>query len=336
VELTKKILSINSKTHNEKELVVFIKKITDELGFKTELVEHSDTSASFFAVYGEGPQKLCINCHLDTVPYINNPLREDEHYIYGEGAVDTKKDIGPLLSALSNMKKIPNGLVLAFDADEEYINTGMKAIKDRITAPTVIVNEPTNMEVHVGFRGWTEVVLEARGSQVHSCYARRDDAYSKLVNSLSEGLKKKFKKKDSCGECGFVVNSFPNKSKMDVFIPPTAKADLLILNNITYNTKEIVQEQLKFENGTEARIESFWPAFLNKKSVVGKKISKLGGGLKRSVHKAWTNANYFVNRDVVIFGMGDPIYGHTNDEKVEKQQIVKMKEIYEKLLKKIN
>ncbi|GEM_PF-5721162 len=334
IELTKKILSIESPTGHERPLAEYLKDVLDSIGLSTQLIAHSKTSASLLAK-SSGRQMLCINCHLDVVPYVNNPLKEDGRYIYGKGSVDTKKDVGPVISALSSLKDIPDGIVLAFDADEEYSNTGASQLVGKITAPTVVVNEPTNMEVHIGFRGWTEVAIETHGEQVHSCYARRDDAYSKMVSGLNEIIQNGFMKEDECGEVGVAVGTFPLKRKDDAYIPSISRADLLILNNTVYNTRDaILNEIARCSPWLDARIESLWPAFMNKKSKIGQKLAMVGN-FKMGVHKAWTNANFFTDRDIVIFGCGDPTLGHTNNEKVEKKQLLTAEKTYKKIFSEI-
>jgi acetylornithine deacetylase/succinyl-diaminopimelate desuccinylase-like protein len=335
ISITKEIIKIGSKNGNENELAVFLKEIFSEMGFHTKLIKHTRNSSSLLAYTGK-LQKMCINCHLDTVPYIKNDFKEDEKYIYGEGTVDTKKDIGPLIAALNSIREIPEGIVLAFDADEEYYNTGMKTIKGMVKAPYVIINEPTNLELHYGFKGWVDIDAIASSRQVHYSYAERDDAYSKLIIGLCKLLQKGFLKKDVCGKTGIVIQEFPKKEKDDAYIPEKVLCKMLITNNTNYNTKQAILRELKrFCPEFYFKINELWPAFVNSKSKLLREMFELSK-LKTGIHKAWTNANFFVDRDVIIFGAGNPELCHTNKEHVSKKQLIIEKMAYEKLLTRVH
>ncbi|MEM0437892.1 MAG: M20/M25/M40 family metallo-hydrolase [Candidatus Micrarchaeia archaeon] len=334
IRTTREILSIKSPSGQEEELACYVQEKLASLGIKCKEYAHSKTSKSIVAKTG-GKEKLCINCHLDVVPYAGTPVKEDENYLYGPGAVDTKKDIGPLLSALSKMDEIPEGLVLAFDADEEYYNTGILAIYKDIRAPKVIINEATGLQANYGWLGWAIATISARGRQMHSCYGGRGNSYNTLLGVCAKTVQSKFKKKDKLGESGVQVREMVLDPQGHTFVPPKAACKLLVLQNTHYNSpRKIAQEIGRGEKNISVGVSDFFPAHIGKRNGLAKELSLLSGrgvGLDR----AWTNAHYFKERDTVIFGCGEYLRAHTNEERVPKKQLLQLEQIYLRLMEKI-
>jgi len=339
-ELTYKILSIDTRGGNELPLVHYIDKELSNIGLQTKIIEHGNNRGSILAWTGAlNKQKLCFNCHTDVVPYVNKYLYEDDESIYAPGAVDTKKDIGPQIAALKEMKDIPDGLVLAYDADEEYDNVGINALKEHINAPQIIINEPTNMDVHLGARGWTQVDVIAHGEQCHSNNAKGYNAPEKLIFFMNELVKNGFKEKDDIfNESSVAIQHFLTGSKEDTRVDSKANLFFTMAHNTKYNSIEKVKEEInkiiseiKMDN-IEYEITDYDDLVYNPDSKLGEYMMKKFN-LRKGMFPGWCNSHIFRNRDVVIFGMGDISLCHTNKEFVTKKQINQSKEIYEKMIK---
>lgn len=338
-ELTYKILSIDTRGGNELPLVHYIDKELSDIGLQTKIIEHGNNRGSILAWTGAlNKQKLCLNCHTDVVPYVNKYLYEDEESIYAPGAVDTKKDIGPQIAALKEMKDIPDGLVLAYDADEEYKNIGIKALQKYITAQKVIINEPTNMEVHLGANGWTQIDVKTHGEQCHSNNSCELNAPEKMIQFMNKLKIEGFKADDEVfGKSKIAMQHFATGTKEHIRVEETANFFFTIAHNRNYDTREAVNAEmdrlislLGYE-GIDYEITDYDTSVYNPDSEFGKYLMKKFN-LNKSVFFGWCNSHMFKDRDFVIFGMGDPLLCHTNYECVPKSQIEQSKKIYEEII----
>lgn len=339
-ELTYKILSFDTRGGNELPLVEYLDKELSEIGLQTKILKHENNRASLLAWTGSlNKQKLCFNCHLDVVPYVKKYLFEDEESIYAPGAVDTKKDVGPQLAALKEMKDIPDGLVLAYDADEEYNNIGINALKEHISAPQIVISEPTNMDVYLGAKGWTQVDVTSHGEQCHSNNAKGYNAPEKLILFMHKLLKEGFKEKDEMfGESNVAIQHFLTGSKEDTRIEGNANLFFTMAQNTKYDSIEKIKDEMNRlinetkVDGIEYEITDFDSTFSNFNSKLGEYMMKTFN-LNNGICPGWCNSHVFRDRDVIIFGIGDILLAHTNKEFVTKKQINQSKEIYEKMIK---
>ncbi len=338
-QYTRKILSFDTRGGNELPLVHYIDKELSEIGFQTKILEHGNNRASIIAWTGNfNKQKLCFNCHMDVVPYVENYNFDKDDFICAPGAVDTKKDIGPQLAVVKEMKDLPDGLVLAYDADEEYKNVGAKALREHINAPQMIINEPTNMQVHLGSNGWTQIDVKTHGGQLHACNAEELNACDKLIFFMNHLKKNGFKKNDEIfGVSRIAMQYLSTGSREHTRVEETAEAFFTLTHNREYNSKELVNEEMN-KLIKDLKIESIEYEIADYDNLVYNPNSKLGEymmkqfNLQKGVFFSWCNSQIFHDKDYVIFGMGNPMLCHTNKECVSKKDINKSKEIYEKII----
>src|SRR5262245_54103182 len=96
-ELTKRLMSIPSVTGTERAVAEFLASHLASLGYRVERQNVTDDRFNVFAFAGEGGVLFCT--HIDTVPPPNLPVREDDEFLYGRGACDTKGIIAAMLEA---------------------------------------------------------------------------------------------------------------------------------------------------------------------------------------------------------------------------------------------
>src|SRR5215471_10648286 len=96
-ELTKTLMSIPSVTGTEQRIAEFLSSHLASLGYRVERQNVSGDRFNVFAFAGEARVMFCT--HLDTVPPATVPVREDDDYLYGRGACDTKGIIAAMLEA---------------------------------------------------------------------------------------------------------------------------------------------------------------------------------------------------------------------------------------------
>lgn len=335
----KKILRFDTRGGNELPLANYVKDELNEMGFKTKMFRHGSNRASLLAWTGSiNEQKLCFNCHTDVVPYVKNYFYEKNERFYAPGAVDTKKDIAPQLAAIKKIKNVPDGLVLAYDADEEYNNIGILKMKKYIKANKIVVNEPTNMEVHTGARGWAQVDVTSQGKQCHSNNAKGYNAPENLVFFMNDLIKFGFKKNDNkLGKSSLAIQHYLTGSKEDVRVEGEANLFFTLAHNRNYDSPTKIKSEInriikksKVKN-LNYKITDFDGTFTNFNSQLGKYMVN-NFNLKTGYFPGWCNSHIFKERDTIIFGMGNPELCHTDNEYVTKNQIIKSQKIYENMI----
>src|SRR5262249_29165200 len=96
-ELTKRLMTIPSVTGTERAVGEFLASHLALLGYRVERQNVTDDRFNVFAFAGEWRVLLCT--HIDTVPPPHFPVREDDEFLYGRGACDTKGIIAAMIEA---------------------------------------------------------------------------------------------------------------------------------------------------------------------------------------------------------------------------------------------
>ena len=155
------------------------------LGLATEQYAVDPAKPNLVATLeGRTDRVLCLNGHVDTVPFdadewTRDPVGErDGDRVYGRGATDMKGQIASMLSTARAYVETdtipPVTLQFVIVSDEEVGgDAGLPALlaADRIQADACVIGEPTCAEgrhsVTVADRGSIWLTLEARGHAAH-------------------------------------------------------------------------------------------------------------------------------------------------------------------------
>lgn len=153
---------------------------------------------------GEGPLALLLNGHMDVVPaephalWTTPPFAPDRRdgRVYGRGAADMKSGFAVGMLALRALRDVAPDVFatqrLGFLAviEEECTGNGtLHAIRAHgVTAPEVVLLEPTNLGLLVGGVGvlWIDVGVVAMSGHAHAAHTRANaiDLGMRLVESL--------------------------------------------------------------------------------------------------------------------------------------------------------
>src|SRR5262245_16672699 len=87
-EFTKTLMGIPSVTGTEARVGDFLSERRSSLGYRVELQNVAGDRFNLFAYAGEG--RVMLWTHIDSVPPASVPIGEDEAFLYGRGACDTK------------------------------------------------------------------------------------------------------------------------------------------------------------------------------------------------------------------------------------------------------
>jgi len=351
-EFLKKLISIESYSGNEKEIISYIKDFFDNNKIKSYI----DPVGNIIAEIGTGPSCLILSSHVDT---ISEPLkfREEGNKIYGRGAVDDKGTTAAMILSLLKYKdeNIKKKIQYIGIIEEETSLKGMKSlIKNKIKADFAIFGEPTNNKIAVAYKGrlFYEISLINPEGPMHSAHLNNDKnpiiLTYKVWEQIDVFLKSKYKGKTPF----FTVipnltvikthnssNVIPDKCdfSIDIRIPPGIN-----IEDIKNDIKAILDEnQKKFSIKIEYKILSEISGYRidNNEEIV--KISKEALKLvcksdSKLLRKTGTNfMNVFgsaLNIPTISIGPGDPKLEHTNNEYIEIEQFDQAIEIYEKII----
>jgi acetylornithine deacetylase len=318
-------MSIPSVTGTEGELGEFLSKHLAALGYRVEQQSVAANRFNVAAFAGEAPVMLCT--HLDTVPPPNLPVREDNDFLYGRGACDTKGIIAAMLEAGERLR---NGGVTNFGylflVGEETDSIGAKAANTlQWNTRYVIVGEPTQNQLARAQKGTLMVALNVTGRAAHS-------GYPELGVSAIKGL---FDVLQDCEAAGWGDDPLLGKGSFNTgvfhggqaanIVPPQANASVMIR---TVEPRTAVEEKMRAIVGNRATME-----------VVGAsdpQITHVVDGFPTTVVSFGSDVPHLGNMGKrLLIGPGSILDAHTAGEKIGKKELMDGVDLYERLVRKL-
>jgi len=167
--------SLSGQEHDVAELVA---REMAMLGYDEVTVDELGSVVGALAGTGPGPTAL-FDAHMDVVPvtepeaWRHGPFSGDlaEGRLWGRGSTDVKGNLAAAVLALGALPRdaFAGRLVMAASVGEEMIEgLALSHILGRIQADAVVVCEPTGLNLAIGHKGRTGVVVEARGRAAHT------------------------------------------------------------------------------------------------------------------------------------------------------------------------
>lgn len=193
VQLTRRLVDIESITYNEEAVGAFLAGFLAERSFAVEKMpveqhRESRSGSKRFNVYaceaGCTPA-VVFSTHMDTVPPFI-PSNEDEQFIYGRGSCDAKGIIAAQIAASEQLRKAGTHVGLLFVVGEERDSAGAKTANERAPGSRFLINgEPTDNRIALASKGALRAVIRATGKMAHSAYPELgDSATHKMVEAL--------------------------------------------------------------------------------------------------------------------------------------------------------
>ena len=190
-ELTRALVDIESITNNEERVGNFLWEYLAPLAtlYDGTVLRMAVEPRRFnvLAQFGE-PLVVTLSTHLDTVPPFM-ASREDDEFIWGRGACDTKGIIAAMIKAAEEMLDAgERGFALLFVVGEERNSAGAySAAKSPRGSRYLINGEPTENRLALGSKGALRYEVAASGIMAHSAYPELgDSAIHKLIDALAE------------------------------------------------------------------------------------------------------------------------------------------------------
>src|SRR3989475_11176038 len=226
-ELTKQLMSIGSVTGTEGEVGEFLLSYLGNLGYKVERQNVTPDRFNVLAFAGDARVVMCT--HIDTVPPML-PVREDNEFLYGRGACDTKGIIAAMLEAGDRLRR--SGIVnfgYLFVVGEETDSIGAKKANTmKWNTGYVVVGEPTQNQLARAQKGTLMVNLSVAGRASHSGYPEFGvSAIRNLFAVLQECENADWGDDPVLGKGTFNTGTFHGGEAANI-VPPHATASIMI------------------------------------------------------------------------------------------------------------
>src|SRR6266480_7005670 len=187
--LARRLIAIPSPTEQEREVGAFLRDELTRLGYNTRTQDVTADRFNLFAAAGGRP-RVVLNSHIDTVP----PwfaFSEDDDWIYGRGACDTKGVIAAMIAAGERLRVGGfDDFAFLFVVGEETDSIGAKTANvafNDLGSEYVIVGEPTESKFARASKGALTCFVRFEGIAGHSAYPERgESAINKMVAAIAE------------------------------------------------------------------------------------------------------------------------------------------------------
>src|SRR5580704_6043907 len=196
VDLTRRLVDIESVTYNEGAVGVYLDGLLRERGFTVERTgvpqpaQSRFTSERFNVYAGNGGRPdVVLSTHMDTVPPFI-PSSEDELFLYGRGACDAKGIIAAQVAAAERLRDAGVSVALLIVVGEERDSAGARLANEHAKGSRFLINgEPTDNRLALASKGALRAEIRAYGTMAHSAYPELgDSAVHKLVKALERLL----------------------------------------------------------------------------------------------------------------------------------------------------
>jgi len=323
-ELARQLMSIPSVTGGEKDVGLFLAEQLSSRGYRVEKQLLIPNRFNVLAFTGKPRVILCT--HIDTVPPVL-PVSEDENFLYGRGACDTKGIIAAMLVAGDRLREEGvNDFGYLFVVGEEQKGDGAKAAnKLKWESEYVVVGEPTGNKMAVAQKGTLMIDFAVTGRAAHSGYPHEGvSAIENLWKVLQDCAAANWGDDPIVGKGTFNIGVFNGGAAGNV-VPATASASVMIRLS---EPCDVAEERLRQIVGDRAQITIV--------SSSNPFVMHVVEGFETMVASFGSDVPYLTNLGKpILIGPGSILDAHTANEKVSKQELMEGAAIYERLVKRL-
>jgi acetylornithine deacetylase len=324
-ELTRELIEIPSVTGDEAAVGLFLARYLQDAGHQVELQAVEKGRANVIATTGSAPPSIMLSTHMDTVPpHISSS--EDAQFIYGRGSCDAKGIIAAQVAAVERLRgEGIKEIGLLFTVDEEMGSVGAQRANAHPLARHcryMINGEPTDNLLAVGTKGSLRLKLKTSGRAAHSAYPEQgESAIERMLDVLGDVRACAWPSDAALGETTCNIGVIRGGTRSNV-IPSEAEADLQIR---LVTEAEPVREMLEQAVRGRASIE-----YLSEAAPV--RLVALDG-FEQCAVRFMTDIPHLTNWGApLLLGPGSILVAHTNEERINKQELEEAVELYIRLV----
>jgi acetylornithine deacetylase len=320
-----RLIDVPSPTESELAVAELLQRELASLGFSTQRHDVSETRFNLLARAGGRP-RVVLNSHIDTVPpwFASS---QDEEFIYGRGACDTKGIIAAMIAAGERLRaRGIEDFAFLFVVGEETDSVGAKTANEAFAdlgSEYVVVGEPTESMFARASKGALTCTVRFEGVAAHSAYPHLgESAINRMVAAIAEINAADWGRDDVLGATTVNVGVVRGGQKPNI-IPAEAECEL-IFRLVT--TPEDVQAKLELlvaeHRGRITSARGNPPQFM----VVPE-------GRESQVVSFNTDVPWLTNLGKpLLFGPGSILDAHGKHEKIAKKDLLAAVETYEEMV----
>ncbi len=321
IALTRELVQIDSPTGEEGPVGRFLAEQLEGLGYAVKRQEVTPGRWNLYAVR-EAP-KVVFSTHIDTVPP-TLPFREDETHLHGRGACDAKGIAAAQVAAAERLASDGERRVaLLFVVGEEYGSDGARAAAALEPKGEFIINgEPTDNRLALGHKGALYVKLTAAGRTAHSAYPEEGvSAVDGMLDALVRIREIPLPVDDVLGESTLNIGTITGGIRPNV-IPDACASELLIR---TVRDSAELRTAIVRAGGDDITVEFPWEMpWVRLQAPPGFETTVVRFATDLPYHHSWGEG--------FLLGPGSIRVAHTNEERVEKQELLDGVETYHRLV----
>jgi acetylornithine deacetylase len=327
-ELTRALVDIESITNNEEQVGNFLFDLLTPLASRYDgHVERIQVEPRRFNVFAQWGNSLAVtlSTHIDTVPPFF-ASREDDEFIWGRGACDTKGIIACMIHAVDALLAAgQRDIGLLFVVGEERNSAGAYRAAQTGRGSHYIVNgEPTGNCLAIGSKGVLRYEVFATGKMAHSAYPELgDSAIHKLIDALFDIRRIPLPVDEMLGPSTLNIGTLSGGRAPNV-VADEARADVMVrLVGDSAETKAALARAV------EGRAEL--------REVIEIPVVRLNAvdGIPTTVVAYTTDIPAFAGQwgEPFLLGPGTIHVAHTLEERVAKRELTEAVQLYQRIVR---
>jgi putative selenium metabolism hydrolase len=182
VELTQKLVRLPGLSGHEADVADAIEETMRELGFRDVI---RDRFGAVIGVVGpqDAPTKLLFDGHMDVVPVVGDwtvdPFGAEivDGKLFGRGSTDMKGGLSAAICAVAAAAQegeLTHQVAVSATVLEEVIEgVALGEVMDRLSPESVVICEPSSLQLKTAQRGRLEVLLKLHGKPAHAAHPER-------------------------------------------------------------------------------------------------------------------------------------------------------------------
>lgn len=329
----KKLLSIQSPSGNEFEVLKYLKSELKKLNFEVKFSPVPNKAPNLIAK--RGSPIFAISTHVDHVILKNNSDYEiTDDFVIGPGVADTKAQIASLLAALKD-SSLDAAVILTVDEEKE--GSGSRSLNLQDEFKGILVLEPTDFVICRFQAGAIELKLSTLQESYHASCAKTETNPIIMSSDLLARIKDLRSKSVFLQKWGLpaVTPVFLFAGDEEVFASPgELKMQLDLPVAPEENPTEVFSKITKIVKDSGFQID--WAeiepgfAFPASSSILKTVEEAYTRTFKKApeygIMPSWTDAANFAlaGVDVVVFGAGTLAYCHTPKEYIRLSDLEKL------------
>jgi acetylornithine deacetylase len=231
IQLTRALVDIESISGNECAVATYVEeylsRIASATGGRIERMEVERNRFNVLAYWGA--PVVTLSTHLDTVPPFI-PSREDEEFIWGRGACDSKGIAASMIGAAEKLlaESVANFALLFVVGEERNSAGGFAAAKSPRGSHFLIDGEPTENKLAIASKGALRLEIHARGRMAHSAYPELgESAIDALLDALESVRRIPLPRDPALGACTLNIGTISGGRAPNV-VADAAQAEILV------------------------------------------------------------------------------------------------------------